>query len=55
MGVDRLKWVLKSVVDMESLRWVYMGWDGCVGGPGNNLDGIGWYGRSGTGIRVWGG
>ena len=29
-----------------------MGWDGCGGGHGTDLDGIGWYGRSGLGMRV---
>ena len=32
-----------------------MGWDGCGGVPETDLDGIGWYGRSGLGMRVWGG
>ena len=50
MGVDGLRWALKVSVGIESLRWVCMGWDGCIGAPGNDLDGIEWYGRSGTGI-----
>ena len=29
-----------------------MGWDGCEGGTGTDLDGIGWYGRSGMGMRA---
>ena len=32
-----------------------MGWDGCEGGPGTDLDGIEWCGRCGTGKRVYGG
>ena len=32
-----------------------MGWHGCGGGTGTNLDGIGWYGRSGNGMMVWSG
>ena len=55
MGVDGLRWVLKALVGIHSIRWVCMGWDGCIGAPGNDLDGIEWYGRSGRGIRVWGG
>ena len=31
-----------------------MGWDGCGWGLGTDLDGIGLYGRSGMGMRVWG-
>ena len=29
-----------------------MGWDGCGGGPGTDLDGIGWLRRSGMSKRV---
>ena len=29
-----------------------MGWDGCGGVPGTDLGGIGWYERSGLGMRV---
>ena len=29
-----------------------MGWDGCGGGPGTDLDGIEWCGRCGTGKEV---
>ena len=32
-----------------------MGWDGSGEGFGTDMDGIGLYGRSGMGIRVWGG
>ena len=27
-----------------------MGWGGCGWGPGTDLNGLGWYGRSGMGI-----
>ena len=27
------------------------GWDGCRGGPGTDLDGLGWYGMSGMGLE----
>ena len=32
-----------------------MGWDVCGGGPGTDLDGIGWYGKSGMILEglVW--
>ena len=26
------------------------GWEGCRGGPGTNLEGLGWYGRSEIGM-----
>ena len=32
-----------------------MGSDGCGGGPETDLDGLGWYGWSGMGMRAWGG
>ena len=31
-----------------------MGWDGCGGGPGTHLEGLGWYKRSGMSLRgLW--
>ena len=32
-----------------------MGWDGCGGGTGTDLDSIGWHERFGMVMRVWGG
>ena len=55
MGVEGTRWILKVLVGMNGLRWVRTGWDGCGGVPGTDLDGIVWYGRSGLGMRVWGG
>ena len=42
MGVEGLRGVLKALVGMAGLRWVVMGWDGCVGGPGTDPDGLEW-------------
>ena len=55
MGEEGLVLVVKALVGMDSLRWVRMGWDVFEGGTGTDLDGIGWYGRSGMGMRVRGG
>ena len=49
MGEEGLVLVVKALVGMDGLRWVRMGWDVCEGGTGTDLDGIGWYGRSGVG------
>ena len=38
---EGLQWLLKAVVGIESLRRVQMGWDGCGGGPGIDLEGLG--------------
>ena len=43
MGVEYLRWAFKALVDMGGLRWVLLGWDGYRGGPGTDLDGLGWY------------
>ena len=61
MCVEGLVWVLKTLVGMEGIGYVGMGWDGCEGAwVGEGVLKLIWkvhgeYGTSGMGIESLGG